>query len=299
MGSLSHRLFLGALFKNKDKLCDVRTHLENVNNLCRFLHKHSVNYSLKSDLPIKWFRPEKIPCYKPAKSGDLKDLGQVDVKCLAPSFQDIDELKSADENVKKLFTLEFLPYKSTVSHLRQEYANRVKRHEFDDDSPEVRVAKMTADIRDMQRFVETFPHDKRTRVRLKETIDKRKRLLKRLRTWDYKCFEYVIEKLDLIYKPYPLSDVYKRIERKRSMRMLTNTYCQNIVTDKLTKYKEELNSQKESYLVHKIETLKWIMKEEAYCGVQPTITEDHLKAVEAELSKLRESMKTETTVINE
>lgn len=62
---------------------------------------------------------------------------------------------------------------------------------------------MTADIRDMQRFVEKFPHDKRTRVRLKETIDKRKRLLKYLRTWDYKCFEYVIEKLDLVYKPYP------------------------------------------------------------------------------------------------
>lgn len=81
--------------------------------------------------------------------------------------------------------------------------------------------------------------------------------------------------------------------------MLTDTYCQNIVSDKLQKYKEELNSVKENFLVEKIETLKWIMKEEAYCSVPPTVTEDDVKAVEAELSKLRESMKKQTTVINE
>lgn len=298
MGTFSRRVLLGSLFNNKEKLSDVKTHFTNVNILSKSIHQHSVNY-IKSDLPIKWFRPEKIPCYKPEKSGDLKPLEQVDTKLLAPEFQQLEELKSADENVKKLFTLEFFPYKSTVSYLRKEYLDRVKRHEFDNNSPEVRVAKMTADIRDMQRFVEKFPHDKRTKVRLKETIDKRKRLLKNLRTWDYKCFEYVIEKLDLIYKPYPAPEVYKRIERKRSMRMLTDKYCQNIKSDKLEKYKEELNSLKESFLVDKIETLKWIMKEEAYCSVSPTVTEDDVKAVEAELSKLRDSMKKQTTDINE
>ncbi|XP_014279188.1 small ribosomal subunit protein uS15m [Halyomorpha halys] len=299
MGTLSPRIFLGALLKSKGKINDVGTYCFNVNFLSRFLHKHSVNYGLKSGLPIKWVRPEKIPCIRPEKSGDLEPLKKVDLKTLAPEFQDLEELKKADENVKKLFTLEFLPYKSTVSYLRKEYSDRVKRHEFDTKSPEVRVAKMTADIRDMQRFTEKYPHDKRTKVRLKETIDKRKKLLKKIRIWDYKCFEYIIEKLDLIYKPFPPREVYKRVERKRSMRMLTDTYCQNIVSEKLEKYKAELDSQKVSYLMDKIEILKWIMKEEAYCGVPPTVSEEDLKVVEAKLSKLVESMKKETTVINE
>ena len=81
--------------------------------------------------------------------------------------------------------------------------------------------------------------------------------------------------------------------------MLTNKYCENIISDKLEKYKEVLESEKENFLIAKLETLKWIVEEEAYCGVLPTITNDDLKSVEEELRKLRESKKTETTVVNE
>lgn len=92
MGTFSRRFFWGCLFNNKEKLSVVKTHFTNVNILTKFIHQHRVNY-LKSDLPIKWFRPEKIPCYKPEKSGDLKPLEQVDAKLLAPEFRDLEELK--------------------------------------------------------------------------------------------------------------------------------------------------------------------------------------------------------------
>lgn len=257
------------------------------------------HYSLKSPLPIKWIRPEKVPCYKPEKSGDLEPLKDLDLSQLAPEFKDIDELKSADENVKKLFTLEYQPYKKTVAALREEYLNKVRRHGFDDKSPEARLAKMTADIRDMQVFVEKYPHDKRTKVRLKETIDKRKRLLKFLRTWDYKCFEYVLQKLDLTYKPFPGPEVYKRVERKRSLRMLTRNYCDNIISSKLSQYREALESQQEEFLEEKIKTFRWIIEQEASLGLKPTISEADVIVVEQKLKKIREERKRENVTISE
>lgn len=62
---------------------------------------------------------------------------------------------------------------------------------------------MTAQIRGMQDYMEEFPRNKVVKVQLKEMIDKRKRFLRYLRRWDYRRFEWVLEKLDLVYKPYP------------------------------------------------------------------------------------------------
>jgi len=65
------------------------------------------------------------------------------------------------------------------------------------------VAQMTADIRNMQQIMEQFPKDKRRKVKLKELIELRKKWLKFLRKWDYRRFEWLLEKLDLVYKPPP------------------------------------------------------------------------------------------------
>jgi len=65
------------------------------------------------------------------------------------------------------------------------------------------VASMTANIRNLQEHYKLAPRDKNSRVALKEIIDKRKKRLKYLRTWDYKKFEWLLENLDLKYHPHP------------------------------------------------------------------------------------------------
>jgi small subunit ribosomal protein S15 len=62
---------------------------------------------------------------------------------------------------------------------------------------------MTAAVRNMQQIMEQFPRDKRYKVKLKELIERRKKWLKYLRMWDYRRFEWLLEKLDLVYKPPP------------------------------------------------------------------------------------------------
>lgn len=67
----------------------------------------------------------------------------------------------------------------------------------------ISVGLMTAQIRSLQEVMEKYPRQSAAKVHLKELIDKRKRFLRYLRRWDYRRFEYILEKLDLVYKPYP------------------------------------------------------------------------------------------------
>lgn len=48
------------------------------------------------------------------------------------------------------------------------------------------------------------PKNVKVKVRLQHLIDSRKKQLKHLRKWDYPRFEWLLEKLDLEYRPLPL-----------------------------------------------------------------------------------------------
>lgn len=65
------------------------------------------------------------------------------------------------------------------------------------------VATMTTLILQMQERMEECDKNIRLKVALKELIDKRKKYLGHLRKWDYRRFEWVLERLNLIYKPHP------------------------------------------------------------------------------------------------
>lgn len=54
------------------------------------------DYAFKSDLKIKWVRPEKIACIKPEKSGDASKLPPVDPNTYIPEFQKSKELAEYD-----------------------------------------------------------------------------------------------------------------------------------------------------------------------------------------------------------
>lgn len=62
---------------------------------------------------------------------------------------------------------------------------------------------MTAEILQLQEIIQSNPQDKKKKVFLKELIEKRNKYLKILRKWDYKCFEWILEKLNLVYKATP------------------------------------------------------------------------------------------------
>lgn len=56
-------------------------------------YKNSIR-GLKSELNIKWIRPQKISCLKPEKSGDLQPLLEVAKTERPLIFQNSEELKT-------------------------------------------------------------------------------------------------------------------------------------------------------------------------------------------------------------
>lgn len=89
------------------------------------------SYAFKSDLKIKWNRPEKMLSYKPEKSGDLAGTPKTDGKTFLLNFEKSKELQTADESVKKLFQLENNPRRNTTYFNTESLIDTVKRHQLD------------------------------------------------------------------------------------------------------------------------------------------------------------------------
>ena len=148
---------------------------------------------------------------------------------------------------------------------------------------------MTATIRIFQERMEQFPRNKKMKVALKEMIDKRKKFLKYLRRWDYKRFEWILEKLDLEYKSPPSH--FHWITRKESLRKLTNTHCRTFQHEKLKEYRLKLQAQQIPFLEEKIKNLEFIRKEQQECQLAVTVSEDEINAVKKQLEELKEDDK--------
>lgn len=242
------------------------------------------NYAFKSDLKIKWVRPEKIPSYKSAISGDLEPIPEIDQKQFQLEFRDCKELKDADELVKKLFTLEFAPHSKSLQSYIKDITSSVQRHPLDKGSIESRIARWTGAIRAMQEVMEAHPRNKIVKVKLKELIEKRQKHFKYLRRWDYKRFEWLLENLNIVYKLCPVDN--RQITRKGSLIKLTEQYCQNTKEDKFNEFKTILQEQQPAFLEEKIRSLEFIRNEQQSCGVEVTITEDEINSVKKQLDDL-------------
>jgi len=224
----------------------------------------------------------------PIKSGDLKPFSYPDQTTLMKNFEKSEELKTADDLVKKMFTLEQNKRGSSVRVVEKEAIDSVKRHAHDLGSFESKIAKMTAKIRSMQDFMLLSPKNKknkREKVKLKELIDKRKKFLRYLRKWDYKRFEWLLEKLDIIYRPYP--EKFHWITRKESLKKLCKIHCDGVRQERLDSYKKELEAKQIAFLEDKIKNLEFIRKEQEECRVPVTVKSDEIKAVKKQLEELR------------
>ncbi|XP_315624.4 small ribosomal subunit protein uS15m [Anopheles gambiae] len=260
-------------------LAKLKTLTPSVNQIVR-------TYALKSDLKIKWVRPEKIPCYKPEKSGDLQSLPTFAGTELMKDYRDSKELETANEHVRNLFTIQHNRRREMVENFKEDMVRRVYRHELDYGSIEAQLGLMTARIRSLQDYMEKFPRQSVVKVQLKELIDKRKRFLRYLRRWDYRRFEYMLEKLDLVYKPYPTH--FHWITRKDSLRKLTNIHCDQIKETRLEEYRRQLESQQIDFLENKLKTLEFIRKEQTECQVPVTVSSDEIKAVRKQYEELKQ-----------
>lgn len=149
---------------------------------------------------------------------------------------------------------------------------------------------MTANIRSLQEYLEKYPRNKKMQVVSKELIDKRKKFMRHLRKWDYKRFEWILEKLDLIYKAYP--SYYHWITRKESLVKLTDIHCENIRNERLAAYRKQLEDEQIGFLERKLKNLEFIRQEQIDCSLPVTVTPEQIKEVRVKYEQLK-SLRTE------
>ena len=244
-------------------------------------------------LPVPWTNPEYIFVGNPGEnaSGDM-DIHPRDLDLNRPLLQctGLKAFEEAPAEVKRIFSLEMGRNRDARQVLLEDARELVAEHKYDMDSNVVRIAQLTVQIRDLQRNLAEL----RTRGwrngqglrKLAKIVNHRKNRLAVLRELDYPKFEWLLEKLDLVYKPLPL--VETRVIRRKHTEMLTNLLCDETRTFKLQSFKEELEADQPNFLRRKAEILSKIMKEEQELGLKETVTQEDIEAC---LAKAEESEK--------
>lgn len=112
-------------------------------------------------------------------------------------------------------------------------------------------------------------------------------MLKELRSKDYRQFEWLLERLDLFYKPKPTKEHDIVISRKEGLRQMTKFHCDAVIETKLNEYRNQLEAQQLPFLEQKIKNLKFIRNEEIELGLFQTITEEQIQGVQQQYDELK------------
>ena len=209
--------------------------------------------------PIKvdWERPIHVTRVTPGEdgSGDMEGLPEVDPARPTHGLENSEDFASASADVKRVLSLEFARKSEVVKVIRDELVRSVQRHPLDFDSLEVLIATLTVRIRNAQAAMERDEdRDPNLRHRTKIFVDHRRVLLRTLREKDVKKFEWLLEKLNIVYKPRPA--FWERIERKKHMARLTDLWCQEYKDHLLSQLKTENLSKQPEFLREKAKTIE-------------------------------------------
>ena len=126
-------------------------------------------------------------------------------------------------------------------------------------SLEVLITEYTVRIRNHQKEISELKSrgldNRKRRHVLKILVDQRRVLLRRLRNYDIKKFEWLLEKLNLYYKPRPFS--WERITREKHLTRLTDLWCEEFKEYQLEEFKRNLQHKQPQYLRDKAESLRY------------------------------------------
>uniref|UniRef100_A0A672LFN2 Small ribosomal subunit protein uS15m n=1 Tax=Sinocyclocheilus grahami TaxID=75366 RepID=A0A672LFN2_SINGR len=131
---------------------------------------------------------------------------------LKQEYASVPLAQSVDDVVKKLLSLELANHSEKLRLKEEQLIAKVRRDENDRSSTEVKVAILTARIRNFQEHLHKHPKDKANKRWMLMAIDRRKKKLKILRRTRYDSFEKVCQELGITYTFPP--EYYRRVTRR-------------------------------------------------------------------------------------
>ncbi|XP_056142268.1 28S ribosomal protein S15, mitochondrial [Lampris incognitus] len=146
---------------------------------------------------------------KPVIESQLSDLPPTMLKM---DYAAVPLAQTTDDIVRRLLSLEFANHRDRLQLKKEQLIAKVQRDETDRSSVEVKVAILTARIRNYQEHLQKHHKDKANKRRMLMAIDRRKKLLKNLRLVNYDTFERLCQQLDITYTFPP--EYYRRLTRR-------------------------------------------------------------------------------------
>ncbi|KAJ8405075.1 hypothetical protein AAFF_G00329960 [Aldrovandia affinis] len=139
-------------------------------------------------------------------------LDDLPLTMLKQEYAAVPLAQTTDDVIRRLLTLELASHKEKLHLKREQLVSKVRMDEADRGSTAVKVAILTARIRNYQEHLQKHPKDKANKRRMLMCIDRRKKLLKYLRRRRYDVFENVCSQLGITYTFPP--EYYRRATRR-------------------------------------------------------------------------------------
>lgn len=242
---------------------------------------------------VEWERPEHPKRALPGAeaSGDLEAFPSLDLSRRLPEFENCPALENAMDQVQRVFSLEFASRRDLLQRVSHDYARKVQRHPHDFQSLEVFIAILTAKIRQAQAYVAKELEEKNLRRGaishvIKIMVDQRRVLLGVLRQRDYKKFEFVLDTLNIAYKPRPT--YFEKIERQVHMVRLTELWCAELKEHRLSSLRHEFKTQQPQFLRDKAQKLQWIKTQEEELGLESSVSQDEIQSCLDEAKRIED-----------
>uniref|UniRef100_A0A3B1JNG2 Small ribosomal subunit protein uS15m n=1 Tax=Astyanax mexicanus TaxID=7994 RepID=A0A3B1JNG2_ASTMX len=146
---------------------------------------------------------------KPEFQSQLQDLSP---SMLKHEYASVPVANTVDDVVKKLLSLEFASHSEKLRLKKEQLIEKVQKDVNDRSSTEVKVAMLTAQIRNFQEHLHKHPKDKANKRWMLMSIDRRNKILKVLRKTHYESFEKVCQELGITYT-FP-QEYYRRTTQR-------------------------------------------------------------------------------------
>lgn len=229
-------------------------------------------------LPFTWEFPEKpIAIFNTGDPEERLDTRVKPDQVFKKGYEFLEERNDVPDSVKFLFRLSNSRRREITSYINEDRTAGLRRHQFDTDSHEYRIAYYTSRIRHLKEVVKhELPNDVRSKVRINNTMGKRNRFLNQLYRMNRERYYAVVNELKIDHKTtVPGLAQNPRLFRKGVLRSMTAEYCEKIRKERLEAYHEELKQQQPAFEKEKKETLAWIdeMKEKYQITEQDLDTE--------------------------
>lgn len=114
-----------------------------------------------------------------------------------PGYEAVDKLENADDNVRKIFDLEFASRKEKSKHEMASIVEKYRRCEGDTGSLEVQVATLSLRIKLLTEHLQLHRKDKSCLQRLIQLVQRRRRLLLKMKEFKPNTYHYALTGLHL------------------------------------------------------------------------------------------------------